>query len=146
MAPRKYTKKMIEKVIDTYEHPFGSKTKRSCCLSFEKGDHPKMDTTKWLDTNGMQMYQSLIAAMQWTAVSLGQFDKSMAVMTLSGFQVRPLTIGHLERAKHVYGYFTQSEEQEYDRMFSVYGDMEEQIPHDAPTPLGKKVRITHYVW
>ena len=34
---------------------------------------------------------------------------------------------------------------EHDWAYSVYGDVQEQIPHNAPTPLGCYVRITHYV-
>jgi len=30
-------------------------------------------------------------------------------------------------------------------MESVYGNVQELIPHDAPKPLGNYVRITHYV-
>jgi hypothetical protein len=145
---------------DTYERLFGCKPKQTYRSPLEKGDHPEMDTTELLDADGIQIYQSLVGAMQW-AVSLGRFDISTAVMTLSGFRAAP-RIGHLDRAKRVYGYLAQFKhatirfrthepdyssipEQDYDWMFSVYGDVEEQIPHDAPIPLGKKVRITHYV-
>ena len=156
MAPKKY----IEKMIGTYEQLFGTKPILTYRSPLDKGDHPEMDTTELLDNDGIQLFQSLIGAMQW-AVSLGRFDIATAVMTLSGFRVAP-RIGHLERAKRVYGYLAQFKhatirfrthepdyssipEQHYDWKTSVYGDLEEKTPHDAPVPLGKKVRITHYL-
>ena len=71
-------------------------------------------------------------------------------------------VGHLERVKRVYGYISQFKdaairfrtnepdysslpEQNFDWMSSVYGDNGELIPHDIPKPLGKIVRITHFV-
>jgi hypothetical protein len=35
--------------------------------------------------------------------------------------------------------------QEYDWAKSVYGDVEEDKPEDAPEPLGKHITLTHYV-
>ena len=52
--------------------------------------------------DGIQRYQSMIGALQW-AVSLGRFDIMTAVMTLSAFRAAP-RVGHLERAKRIYGY------------------------------------------
>ena len=119
-----------------------------------------MDTSDLLDDDGTQLYQSLIGAMQW-AVSLTQLDIATAVMTLSGFRIASW-VGHLERVKRVYGYISQFKdaaihfrtnkpdysslsEQNFDGMSSVYGDNRAPIPHDIPKPLGKIVRITHFV-
>jgi hypothetical protein len=63
--------------------------------------------------------------MRW-AVSIGRIDITTAVMTLSGFCTAP-RIGHLDRAKCVYGYLLEVE------------------LTDAPEPLGKYVTLTHYV-
>ena len=119
-----------------------------------------MDTSDFLDSEDIQIYQSLIGAMQW-AVSLARFDIATAVMTMSSFRVAP-RIGHLTHVKRIYGYLSQFKDaairiqtdepdfsllpdQEYDWMYTVYGNVEELIPDDIPTPLGKTVRITHYV-
>jgi Reverse transcriptase (RNA-dependent DNA polymerase) len=156
MQPRKY----IEKMIETYERLFGMRPSRKFQSPLEKGDHPEMDTSELLDDDGTQLYQSMIGAMQW-AVSLARIDIATAVMTLSSFRVAPRT-GHLERVKRVYGYISQFKdaairfrtdepdysdlpEHNFDWMSSVYGDDSEPIPHDIPEPLGKHVRITHYV-
>ena len=82
-------------------------------------------------------------------------------MTLSGFRVAP-RIGHLEHAKCVYGYlykfrgstntidteepdFTDLPKSDDEWAYSVYGNVRELIPNDAPKPLGKRVTTVTYV-
>ena len=156
MAPKRY----IEKMIDTYESMFGTKPKMNVSSPLEKGDHPETDTTELLDQEGIQKYQSLIGAMQW-AVSIGRIDITTAVMTLSGYRTAP-RLGHLERAKRVYGYlakmkhavirvrteepdFSGLPDQDFDWATSVYGNITELLPQNAPEPLGKYVTLSHYV-
>jgi hypothetical protein len=96
--------------------------------------------------------------MRW-AVSIGRIDITTAVMTLSGFCTAP-RIGHLDRAKCVYGYLYKMKyamirvrteepsdlpEQDFDWAYSVYGNLLEVELTDAPEPLGKYVTLTHYV-
>jgi hypothetical protein len=102
----------------------------------------------------------MIGALQWI-VTIGRFDIATAVMTLSGFRIAPRK-GHLERIKRIYGYLSKmrfaairirTEEPdysdipdiEYDWTRSVYGDVSEILPHDAPEPLGKRITLSHYV-
>ena len=106
------------------------------------------------------MYQSLVGAMHW-AISIGPFDISMAVMTLSSFWAQPCH-GHLKSVKCIYGYlyklkdaeicvctqeleYSNVPEEEYEWAMSVYGDVSELIPKDVPEPLGKYVTLSHYV-
>ena len=138
MQPKKY----IERMISTYERFFGSKPKESYSSPLEKGDHPEFDTSELLDEDGIAKYQSMIGALQW-AVSIGRIDITTAVMTLSSFRVAP-RIGHLERAKRIYGYLSKmrhgmirirTEEPDYsalpeityDWAYSVYGNVKELI-------------------
>ena len=82
-------------------------------------------------------------------------------MTLSGFRRAP-RLGHLERAKRVYGYlakmkhavirvrteepdFSGLPNQNFDWAISVYGNIHELLPKNAPEPLGKYVTLSHYV-
>jgi hypothetical protein len=155
-APKKY----IDKVIGSYERMFGSKPKTNVSSPLEKGDHPEIDTSDFLDAAGIQQYQSLIGQLQW-AISLGRFDTTTAIMTLSSFRAAP-RVGHLERAKRVCGYlskmrhaiirirvdepdYTSIPDPEYDWSFSVYGETTEAVSSDAPTPLGNFVTICSYV-
>jgi Reverse transcriptase (RNA-dependent DNA polymerase) len=150
----------VEKMIGTYEKYFGEKPKQNVMSPLEKGDHPELDDSELLDSQGITLYQSLIGALQW-AVSIGRFDIHTAVMTLSGFRVAPRR-GHLDRVKRVYAYLSKmkhanirlrTEEPDYsdipqfnyDWSQTVYGNVKECKPHDAPKPLGKYVTLTHYV-
>ena len=156
MAPRKY----IEKMIANYERLFGQLPKQNVHSPLEKGDHPEMDESELLDLEGIKLYQSLIGALQWV-ITIGRFDVMTAVMTLSGFRVAPRQ-GHLDRVKRIYGYLSKmkhsvirirTEEPDFsdlpdlkpDWSSSVYGNVEEILPQDAPKPLGKFVTLTHYV-
>jgi hypothetical protein len=69
---------------DNYVLLFGEKAKLNVYSPLEKGDHPELDSTEFLDMDGVQIYQSLIGSMQW-AISLGRFDIATAVMTLSSY-------------------------------------------------------------
>ena len=126
----------------------------------ENNDHPELDTTEELDEVGIKKYQSLIGSLQW-AVSLARIDITTAVMTMSGFRAAPRK-GHLERVKRIYGYLSKfkqatirvrTEEPDYSDIpdpdynwsHSIYGDVRELKPDDAPAPLGKRVTMTTYV-
>jgi hypothetical protein len=156
LAPKKY----IEKMIANYERLFGTSPRQTFSSLLEKGDHLEMDNSELLDDEGVKIYQSLIGALQGV-VTIGHFDINTAVMTLSSFRAAPRK-GHLERVKRIYGYlskmrnavlrvrteepdFTDLPNHEGDWTRTVYGAIEELLPHDAPEPLGKWVTLTHYV-
>jgi hypothetical protein len=156
ISPLKY----IEKLVKTYEQMFGEAPKQIVTSPLEKGDNPDLDTSELLDFKGIEMYQSMIGALQWV-VTIGRLDITTAVMTMSGFRMAP-RIGHLDRLKRIYGYLSKmrhgcirirTEEPDYsdlpelchDWSRSVYGELTELIPTDAPPPLGKYVTLTHYV-
>ena len=96
-SPRKY----ISRMTDNYIQMFGHEP-RHYKSPLDKGDHPELDDSEFLDAEGIKQYQSLIGSFQW-AVSLGRVDIYMAVTSLSSFRVAPRK-GHLERAKRVIGY------------------------------------------
>jgi hypothetical protein len=81
-------------------------------------------------------------------------------MTLSSFRAMP-RLGHMTRVKRLYGYLAKMKDgvirirtgepdysglpdQVFDWERSVYGDVSELLPSDAPKPLGKYVTLTHY--
>jgi hypothetical protein len=101
----------------------------------------------------------MIGAAQW-AISLGRFDIQTAIMSLSRYRVEP-RIGHLERIKQLYGHLrryknvairvrtqkldlSQHTMISQDWLYSVYGKVKEEIPHNIPEPLGNSVVSTHY--
>ena len=100
-APNKYIKRMT----DSYIQLFGTKPVQNVYAPLESGDHPELDQSELLGTEDIQKYQSLIGSLQW-AISIGRFDITTAVMTLSSFRAAPRK-GHLDRAKRVYGCITK---------------------------------------
>lgn len=155
-APIKY----VDRMVIAYERMFGTKPSRKVRSPLDKGNHPELDTSDFLEEEDVQKYQSLIGSMQW-AISLGRLDIATAIMTLSGFRAQP-RIGHMEHAKRVVGYlykkrsatirirtsepdYSGLEDQEFDWTSSVYGNIKEEIPKDIPKPLGKYVTLSHFV-
>jgi hypothetical protein len=155
MKPEKY----ISKMVQGYEQMFGCTPKRNVYSPLEKGDHPELDTSDLCDGTETQQYQSLIGSLQW-AVSIGRIDITTAVMTLSSFRAVPRK-GHLERAKCVVSYVAKfkestirfrTQEPDYSDIPALaydweykYGEAAEDIPTDAPPPLGKFVVIATHV-
>ena len=101
----------------------------------------------------------MIGCLQW-AVSLGRFDTQTATMTMSRFRVAPRK-GHLERLKRIYGFLKKfasaairvridqpelpsMPDRKFEWCHTVYGNVEELIPRDAPKPLGKSVTTMTY--
>ena len=155
-GPRTY----IERMVAQYESLFGCKPKMNVSSPLEKNDHPELDDSDLLDEDDIVKYQSLIGVLQW-AITLGRFDIGTAVMTMSGFRVAPRQ-GHLDRVRRICGFLAKMKhgfirirteepdysdipEQHYDWARSVYGNVEEVIPSDIPTPKGKRVVPTTYV-
>jgi hypothetical protein len=151
----------IKRLLKNYELMFGEKP-REYNAPMEKSDHPELDATDLCNEDEVAKYQSMIGALQW-CISLCRFDIAVSVMTLGRFRAAP-RIGHLERVKRVCGYLRKfphgairfrtgiPDYSEYDDkivrhdwMYSVYGEVKEEIPHDMPVPKGKSVRTTTYV-
>jgi hypothetical protein len=156
-APRKH----IDKLVASCERMFGSKPNTTKITSpLVKGDHPEIDESTFLGEKGIQQCQSLIGQLQW-AISLGRFDISVAIMTMLSFRSAPRE-GHLGRVKRICGCLSKMKHSvirirtdepdcsdvprtEHDWEFSVYSGAKEELPKDAPEPLGKPVVTTTYV-
>ena len=149
--------KYVEKMLDTYKRLFGEKPK-SYTSPLEKNDHPELDLSPEIDDDGRAKYMSLIGQSQWL-ISLGRFDISCAIMTMSRFRAAPRE-GHMKRLKRIYGYikqypkgairvrvglpdYSELKNTKYD-WTGIYGNISEEMPHDMPEPLGKLVITTTY--
>jgi len=152
-------KTCITRMVDTYAVLFGEQPKEYHAPLEEK-DHPKLDTSDLCAEDDVVKYQSLLGAMQW-CISLCRMDIALAVMTLGRFRVAP-RVGHLARAKRICGYLRKRKDGAirfrtglmdhsghsvpvHNWMYSVYGDVTEELPHNMPTPKGKPVQTTTYV-
>ena len=91
MDPEKY----IDRTEEAYVHHFGIKPVQKYRSPLQKGDHPKLVTTPFLDEKGKEIYQSLIGCGQWN-ISIGRFDTQSAFMLMSKYRSAPRE-GHLER-------------------------------------------------
>jgi len=151
--------KYIDKMIDTYTRLFGDPPSGTVKAPIEPNDHPELDDSEFLDEEGITVYQSLIGTLQWI-ITIGRFDIQSAVTTLSSFRAAPRR-GHLDRAKRIYVYiknmryaairfrtelpnYTTLPDQNFIWAQTVYGNIEELLPADAPEPLGNPVITTSY--
>ena len=63
-------KKYINKMEDSFKQLFGCMPNKKYPSPLEDGDHPELDTSKFLDEDNIQKHQSLVRAIQW-AVYIG---------------------------------------------------------------------------
>ena len=69
IGPKSY----IECMAMQYELMFGKKPKAIYTSNLSGNDYLEIDTTPFLNDNGILQYQSLFGVFQWT-ITLGQFD------------------------------------------------------------------------
>ena len=155
VSPRKY----IERFLESFERIFGEKPNKKYKSPLDPNDHPELDTSEELDMEAIRIYQSLIGGFQWT-LSLGRMDMAVSVNTMSSFRAAPRK-GHMSRLKRMCGYLAsrksaairiRTEMPDYSALPDfefdwerIYDKPSENIPDDAPEPLGKPVRSSHYV-
>ena len=124
MDPDHYIKRMEE----SYKQRFpGEEIDKRVTSPLDPGDHPELDTSEFLPRDEIQIYQSLVGAMQW-AISIGRFDIQTHIMTLSSFRAQPRR-GHLQRVKRIYAYLIKY------RHFRIRFDVRE--PNHENTPVQK---------
>ena len=154
------TTKYLERMFAEYYQHFKERPKKTPHSPLAPGDHPELDESELLEDDKITLYQSMIGSLQW-AVTIGRIDILTAVVSMSSFRAAPRK-GHLDRLKRMYGYLAKfdtacirirTEEPDlsglptpaYQWSDSVYDESPEEIPKDAPEPLGKYVQFTHYV-
>ena len=156
MNPRTF----IDKMLQAYEQMFGASPGTKPMSPLTEGDHPELDISDFLSDDDTQKYQSLIGSLQWL-ITLGRWDIQTAVMTMSSFRSKPRE-GHMLRVKRIYAYINRfkhfmirfrtqepdlsnldrATHGEWDK--SVYEEFHEELPTDAPEPLGKRVTLIHW--
>ena len=125
----------------------------------DNNDHPELDNSELANDDLITKFMCMIGQLQW-AVTLGRYDILAHVMSMSRFRLAP-KVGHIERMKRIYGYLSRTKhyalrfrteepnymhlpELEYDST-RIYGNVLEEIPKDAPEPLGKSVTTTTFL-
>jgi hypothetical protein len=81
ISPQHY----IEKMVESYKQMFNENPPSKANSPLDSNDHPEVDTSEFLDEDGIQQYQSLIGSMQW-AISIGHFNIAVHVMSMSSFR------------------------------------------------------------
>ena len=121
---------------------------------------PELDVSDELGPDEASYYQSLIGILRWM-VELGRVDLNCEVSMMSSHLALPRK-GHLEQLFHMFGYLKKHHNAEMpfdptvpeideddfkpqDWSRSIYGDIEEDLPHNMPKPRGQGMRMTVYV-
>ena len=148
---------------ESYVSNFGIKPKKDIGpvnLWLEKGDHPELNVSAFLNDEDTQIYQSLVGSLQQWAVTHGRFDVNTAVMSMSSFCAQ-LRQGHLNRLSRIIAYpckyrhfkicscteepdFLWLKDNKQNWSNPVYGKPTEDKPKDAPKPLSKLVHLISY--
>jgi hypothetical protein len=126
---------------------------------FAGGYKPELDESPELDSTRANFYQSQIGILRWY-VELGRIDIITEVSMLSTYIFLPRE-GHLEAVFHVFAYLGLHPNAivVFDPTYpavdmgtfiktewkSMYGDVKEMIPSDAPIPRGKEVDLHFFV-
>ena len=121
---------------------------------------PEEDTSPELEPELASRYQQLIGMLRW-ACELGRVDILLETALLSSHLCMP-RVGHLEAVYKIFAYLENHKQsnmifdprvvelnetafQKTDWTDSVYGKVTEEIPPNAPEPLGKPVHMTCFV-
>ena len=122
--------------------------------------HPEADVTAELSPTKASYYQSLIGILRWI-VELGRGDIAMEVSAMASMMALPRE-GHLDAVFHIFAFlkskhngvtvFDPSEPDIDESQFpredwsaTPYGDCNEEIPSNAPPPLGVAFTIRGFV-
>ena len=153
--------KCIEKMMDGHEQSFNKMPSKSKCMSpVENNHHPELDTSEFLDNEGVQQCQSMVGSLQWL-ITTGGWDIVTSVMSSSSCRAQPRK-GHLEAVKRMCAHVNRTKHHtlefrvnppdvsKFDQVGTVTwdesacGETEEDVPDDAPKPLGKEVILMHH--
>jgi hypothetical protein len=138
-------------------------TGKSTATPLKSGYRPELDFSPILNDADANYFQNLIGVLRW-AVELGRLDIYLEVALLSAYNAQPRE-GHLEAVFHMFAYLKKHPrsrivfddtypdfgekredvvEDDYD-WTPFYGNVKEQVPHNAPEARGNDIVMTCYV-
>jgi hypothetical protein len=156
MSSDVYVKASIQNV-ETHLATKGEKLKSKTSCVFPSGWKPELDVSNLLSDSDASYYQSQIGILRW-AVELGRIDIATEVSMLAAYSVAPRE-GHLAAVFHLSAYLKSHDRSRlvldssylpeipvpiYDWV-DFYGEVEEAIPANLPTPRGYTVQTTEFV-
>ena len=118
---------------------------------------PELDATPLCEEDDVSEFHSRIGILRW-AVELGRVDICTEVSIMASYAAAP-RVGHLEAVYHIFAWlkkhsrsrlvfdstYPNNTEQSLPDWTDFYKDVKEQIPRDAPEPLGNPVEMTSYI-
>ena len=161
MSSSSYVKAAIETISEQL-HKRSMKFNNRCNTPILQGYRPELDNSQELEDEDVTFYQEMMGMLRW-AIELGRVDIYHEVSILSSYQAAPRR-GHLEQVINIFSYLRKNPKltlyfdkqlPRYDETSfqgspredfkEIYRDAEEQVPTNAPTPLGSSVVITAFV-
>ena len=149
--------KYVKEIIRKFEKKHGTLRKES--VPHSANDHPELDDSPLLNSDGITDYQSLIGVCQWISVS-ARMDITYAVSSLSRFSSKPRE-GHLRRALKIIGYLKKYPRKGYvidakapienltftkvEADFGNQYDMSEEMDDKLPEPIMKEIDTNIFV-
>jgi hypothetical protein len=160
MSSTKYVQSAVQNVQEYLAAlPGDRKLLKRAPDPFAGGYKPELDESPELDPVNANFYQSQIGILRW-CVELGRIDIITEVSMLSTYLCLPRE-GHLDAVFHVFAYLALHHNSRVvsDHTYpsddmgafiktdwnSMYGDVKEMIPPDAPAPRGKEVDLRLFV-
>jgi len=152
----------VKRSLENYERIVGLKPPKKVSQPMHPDRHPELDTTAIVDSDGRQIYWSLIGMLQW-AVTLGRLDIHHATMCMSRFRAEPRQ-GHLQAVAKMFGYLDnyrsasikfrigipdhseieKEQPAEFDWSY-ICGKVKEMTDPNLPKEKGKSVRASFFI-
>ena len=156
LSSNKYAKAAIQNVSDWLEE-HGRKLKTRVSTVLPSGYRPEMDVSPYCDDELLSFYQQQLGVLRWL-VELGRIDITTEVSMLAAFLAGPRE-GHVEAMLHLFAYlkFHDRSRLVLDPSYIEHGDepmgdwtafypnAKEEVPLDAPEPLGNPLQMTCFV-
>jgi hypothetical protein len=157
MSAELYLKQAINEIEEKWgplQKMFSSK--QSLDVPIVAGTHPELDTSKFLDDENTQLYQSYIGVLRW-AVELGRIDLAHAAGVMARFSAAPRH-GHMNEVLRILAYCKKHLQSKlvFDPAARDFNDTEwigqdwkifypdidgEVLPIGRPAPRGNPVQI-----
>ena len=149
--------KYVNEIVRKFELKHGTLRKEN--VPYHPNDHPELDDTPLLNSEGITDYQSIIGVCQWISIS-SRMDITFAVSSLSRFAAKPQE-GHLRRALKIIGYLKKYPKRGYvidprppienikfSKVTADFGnqyDAKEELDSQLPEPLMDELVTTIFV-
>jgi len=156
----KYIKSIVERIeMSLKEKGLKLHGKKQSMTPLPVDYHPELESSALLNDEGVTKYQEYIGMLRW-ACELGRFDILLETSLLSQYLAAPRK-GHLDKCINIFSYLkyhssfplklrsnaSQIEKSKFGShdWSEFYPDAKEQIPANAPEPLGRAIVISAYV-